>query len=90
MNPPPPNEQVDKVHPDVVFQFSWGNSKGYEEKALNDMINRASILPFQPNNDAPRLDILLKVRKNKKTQQKREKNNLGNRFLPSTSWLYCC
>lgn len=73
MNPPTRNEQVDKVHPDVVFQFSWGNSKGYEEKALNDMMNRASVHPFQPFNEAPRLGFLLKVRKKSKPNRRGRK-----------------
>ena len=75
MNPPPPNEQVEKVHPDVVFQFSWGNTKGYEKDSLNDMMNRASVVPFQPHNEAPRLGFLLKTRK------KRKRNNNGRRII---------
>ena len=56
------SEQTERVNPDVVFQFSWGNSFGYEKNAINDMMNRALVMPQQPNNEAPKLGFLVKVR----------------------------
>ena len=57
-------EQTERVNPDVVFQFSWGNAKGYEIDAIDDMMNNAvvSYTPLQPNNEAPTLGFLLEVR----------------------------
>ena len=57
-------EQTERVNPDVVFQFSWGNSEGYEIDAIDDLMNKAvvSYTPYQPNNEAPKLGFLLKVR----------------------------
>ncbi|KAL3915226.1 MAG: hypothetical protein SGILL_005747 [Bacillariaceae sp.] len=56
-------DQVERVNPDVVFQFSWTDSDAYEEKAIDDMMNRAVVTPTgNPNNSAPRLGYLLKVR----------------------------
>ena len=56
-------DQVARVNPDVVFQFSWTNADAYEEEAINDMMNRAVVTPTtDPNNSAPRLGYLLKVR----------------------------
>lgn len=55
--------QVERVNPDVVFQFSWTNADAYEEEAINDMMNRAVVTPTtNPNNSAPRVGYLLKVR----------------------------
>ena len=64
------SEQTERVNPDVVFQFSWGNSFGYEKNAINDMMNRALVMPHQPNNEAPKLGFLVKVR----TGSKRRSN----------------
>lgn len=60
-------DQVERVNPDVVFQFSWMNADAYEEQAIDDMMNRAVVTPTatgnpNPNNSAPRLGYLLKVR----------------------------
>ena len=69
-------EQKERVNPDVVFQFSWGNSKGYEIEAIDDMMNRVhtSYTSHQPNNEPPRLGFLLKVRfKRKKRDSKGRK-----------------
>ena len=30
-------DQVERVNPDVVFQFSWTNADKYEEEAINDI-----------------------------------------------------
>ena len=55
-------DQVERVNPDVVFQFSWSNADKYEEAVINDMMNRAVVSPTtNPNNSAPRLGYLLKV-----------------------------
>ena len=35
-------DQVERVNPDVVIQFSWTNGDSYEEKAIDDMMNRGS------------------------------------------------
>ena len=61
---PKSHEQCERVNPDVVFQFSWGNSEGYEVQAINDMMNRVHTLYVspQPNNQPPRLGFLLKMR----------------------------
>jgi hypothetical protein len=61
-------EQIERVNPDVVLQVSWGNDMGYEVKAINDMMNRALVVhvPPQPNNEAPRLGFLFKIRKHRK------------------------
>jgi hypothetical protein len=75
MNPQLPNEQGDAVHPDVVFQFSWENKMKYESMALDDMMNRASVDPFQPNNEAPRLGFLVKIRK------KEKRNSIGRKIV---------
>ncbi|KAG7369636.1 hypothetical protein IV203_027382 [Nitzschia inconspicua] len=56
-------DQVERVNPDVVFLFSWTKADKYEEEAINDMMNRAVVTPTtNPNNSAPRLGYLLKVR----------------------------
>lgn len=56
------------VNPDVVFQFSWGNAMSYEEKAIDDMMNRALVNydPNQQHNSAPRLGYLVRIRKSAK------------------------
>lgn len=61
-------EQKDRVNPDAVFQFSWGNAKGYAEQVIDDLMNRAvsSYTPHQPNNEAPKLGFLVKLRFKKK------------------------
>lgn len=61
---PKSREQCERVNPDFVFQFSWGNSEGYEVQAINDMMNRVHTLyvPPQSNNEPPRLGFLLKMR----------------------------
>ena len=65
-DPKPPGEQNEPVNPDVVFQFSWGDKMGYDVEAMNEMMNRALVLPFQPNNEALRLGFLVKVWTKKK------------------------
>lgn len=57
-------EQKERVNPDVVFQFSWGNGEGYQIEAIDEMMNRALVVyvPHQPNNEAPRLGFLVKLR----------------------------
>lgn len=57
-------DQTERVNPGVVFRFSWGNAKGYEIDAIDDLMNKAvvSYTPHQPNNEAPKLGFLLKVR----------------------------
>jgi hypothetical protein len=70
-------EQTERVNPDVVFQFSGGNAEGYEIKAIDDMMNRALVVyvPHQPNNEAPRLGFLVKLRthRGKRTRDNRKK-----------------
>jgi len=54
-------DQVERVNPDVVIQFSWKNGDSYEEKAIDDMMNRADVVP-QANNSPPKLGYLLEIR----------------------------
>ena len=65
--------QTERVNPDVVFQFSWGNTMGYEVEAIDAIMNRALVVhvPGQPNNEGPTLGFLVKVR----TQRKRTHDN---------------
>lgn len=69
-------EQTEKVNPDVVVQISWGNSEPYEFDAINDLMNHALVTypRAQPNNDAPVLGFLIKIRvsPNKRTHNKRK------------------
>ena len=60
------SEQTERVNPDVVFQFSWGNSFGYEKNAIDDMMNRVLVVPDQRNNEGPKLGFLVKARTHKK------------------------
>ena len=57
-------EQIECVNPDVVFQFSWGNTMGYAVEAIDAMMNRPLVVhvPDQPNNEPPTLGFLVKVR----------------------------
>jgi hypothetical protein len=68
-------DQVEKVNPDVVIQFSWKNGDSYEEKAIDDMMNRALVAynPPQANNSPPTLGYLIKIRTkaNKRTADDR-------------------
>ena len=70
-------EQIEKVNPDVIFQFSWGNGEGYEVKAIDEMMNRALVTYShnQPNNEAPTLGFLVKIR----TANKR--NAIGQKII---------
>eukprot|EP00977_Amphora_coffeiformis_P001976 scaffold374_cov160-Amphora_coffeaeformis.AAC.13 len=54
-------KQTERANPDVVFQFSWGNSLGYEQGAINDMLDRALVVPHQPSSEAPKLGFLVNV-----------------------------
>ena len=73
-------EQTENVNPDVVVQISWGNSEPYDDEfeAINDLMNHALVTyphHAQPNNDAPALGFLIKIRvysRNKRTQNKRK------------------
>ena len=57
----------DGAVPDVVIQFSWKNKRGYEEEAINDMMNKAvEIERGQPSLTCPRVGYLIKVRFQKK------------------------
>ena len=53
--------------PDVIIQFSWKNKRGYEEEAMDDMMNlsleneRGTL-----SRDRPRVGYLIKVRFSKK------------------------
>lgn len=68
-------DQVERVNPDVVIQFSWRNGDSYEEKAIDDMMNRALVTynPPQANNSPPKLGYLIKIRTkgNKRTADER-------------------
>ena len=68
-------DQVERVNPDVVIQFSWKNGDSYEEKAIDDMMNFAlvSYNPPQANNSPPKLGYLIKIRTkaNKRTADDR-------------------
>ena len=55
-------EQTACVYPDVVFHFSWKNTMGYEVEAINAIMNRALVVPEQPNHEAPTLGFLVKAR----------------------------
>lgn len=57
-------EQKERMNPDVVIQFNWGNEEGYEVEAINDMMNRVHTfyVPDQPDNEPPRVGYLLKMR----------------------------
>ena len=53
--------------PDVVIQFSWKNPKGYEEDAINDMMNEGLESDHgSPPTSRPDLGYLIKVRFSKK------------------------
>lgn len=71
-------EQRERVNPDVVFQFSWGNDDGYEVGAIDDMMNRVHThyVPHQPNNDPPKVGYLLKMRTNQ-----RQRTHNGRKVL---------
>ena len=68
-------DQVERVNPDVVIQFSWKNGDSYEEKAIDDMMNRTLVVynPPQANNSPPKLGYLIKIRTkaNKRTADDR-------------------
>jgi hypothetical protein len=48
-----------KVNPDVVIQFSWRNTKGYEFEALNDIMVRSE---SSDSSTPPSVGYLVKVR----------------------------
>mgnify|MGYP007080211435 CR=1 FL=1 len=53
--------------PDVVINFSWKNTRSYEEEAIDDMMNRGLEQHDGPlSTDRPRLGYLIKVRFSKK------------------------
>lgn len=57
----------DGAVPDVVIQFSWRNKRGYEEEAIDDMMNKAvEIERGPPSSTCPRVGFLIKVRFKKK------------------------
>ena len=57
-------DQVERVNPDVVIQFSWKNGDAYEEKVIDDLMNLALVAysPPQANNSPPKLGYLIKIR----------------------------
>jgi hypothetical protein len=57
-------EQVERVNPDVVVKISWGNAEPYEFDAINELMNHALVTypHAQPNNQAPSLGVLIKIR----------------------------
>jgi len=57
-------EQTERVNPDVVLQFSWGNDKSYDIEAINAMMNRAvaTFASQQLDNEAPKLGFLVQIR----------------------------
>ena len=65
-------DQVERVNPDVVIQLSWKNGDSYEEKAIDDMMNRVYV-STQANNSPPKLGYLIKIRTkaNKRTANDR-------------------
>lgn len=73
---PKTREQTEKINPDVVVQISWGNSEPYEFEAIDDMMNHALVTypHAQPDNQAPRLGFLIKIRvfSKKRTHNKRK------------------
>ena len=53
--------------PDVVIQFSWRNKRGYEEEAMDEMMNDAAEIERGPASaTCPRVGYLIKVRFKKK------------------------
>lgn len=57
----------DGAVPDVIIQFSWKNKKGYEEEAINDMMNFAREKERgSQSSELPRVGYLIKVRFSKK------------------------
>ena len=57
----------DGAVPDVVIQFSWRNKRGYEEEAMDEMMNDAAEVERGPASaTCPRVGYLIKVRFKKK------------------------
>ena len=57
----------DGAVPDVVIQFSWRNKRGYEEEAMDEIMNDAAEIERGPASaTCPRLGYLIKVRFKKK------------------------
>jgi len=57
----------DGAVPDVVIQFSWRNKRGYEEDAIDEMMNDAVEIERGPKSmTCPRVGYLIKVRFKKK------------------------
>lgn len=57
----------DGAVPDVVIQFSWRNKRGYEEQAIDEMMNDAVEIERGPASlTCPRVGYLIKVRFKKK------------------------
>ena len=57
----------DGAVPDVVIQFSWRNKRGYEEEAIDEMMNDAVEIERGPASVTfPRVGYLIKVRFKKK------------------------
>ena len=77
-------ETKETVNPDVVFQFSWANTMSYEERAIDDMMNRAQVhyVPIQQHNDAPKVGYLVKVRRS-------SKRDARDRVLLNQLDIYC-
>jgi hypothetical protein len=57
----------DGAVPDFVIQFSWRNKRGYEEEAMDEMMNDAAEIERGPASaTCPRVGYLIKVRFKKK------------------------